>query len=530
MPDDCSAYAHSPFFSPLIQDYLLEKEMVKPLYHRFPKLENFKAQLDEKASNYPLPYRAILADALEEQYQHVSFTSQTKQNIELLRKDNSFTITTGHQLNIGTGPLYFIYKIISTINLCKQLQEAYPEQHFVPVYWMATEDHDLEEINHLYVKNKKVVWNKQGTGAVGRMQVEDMAEVIAEIKQLLGNSTHTNELIALFEAAYQPHLTLTEATRILANILFGGYGLVILDGDDPSLKSLFTPHIQAELHAQFSHSAVSTTTSLMKGYKIQVNPREINLFYLEKNLRERIVLENDRYKVLNTALEFSAVEMQQLVENQPEKFSPNVLLRPLYQEVILPNLCYIGGGGEIAYWLELKAMFDAAKVTFPVLLLRNSVVIASEKTKKRLSKSGLVWEDLFCSPQELTTRLVSQLSANTIDFGALTVQLKQQFTLLYAQAMNTHPSFLTALKAQESKQIKGLQALEKRFQKAKVKQNQDTVDRILALQNEVFPGQKLLERQTNFSDYYSLHGAHFIELLTKRLNPLSMKFSTLFLD
>ena len=306
--------------------------------------------------------------------------------------------------------------------------------------------------------------------------------------------------------------------------------MVILDGDDPSLKSLFTPHIQAELHAQFSHSAVSTTTSLMKGYKIQVNPREINLFYLEKNLRERIVLENDRYKVLNTALEFSAGEMQQLVENQPEKFSPNVLLRPLYQEVILPNLCYIGGGGEIAYWLELKAMFDAAKVTFPVLLLRNSVVIASEKTKKRLSKSGLALEDLFCSPQELTTRLVSQLSANTIDFGALTVQLKQQFTLLYAQAMNTHPSFLTALKAQESKQIKGLHALEKRFKKAKVKQNQDTVDRILALQNEVFPGQKLLERQTNFSDYYSLHGTHFIELLTKRLNPLSMKFCTLFLD
>jgi bacillithiol biosynthesis cysteine-adding enzyme BshC len=288
-----------------------------------------------------------LANTLKAQYQEITTTAETSRNIELLRKDNSFTITTGHQLNIGTGPLYFIYKIISTINLCKQLQEAYPEQHFVPVYWMATEDHDLEEINHLYVKNKKVVWNKQGTGAVGRMQVEDMAEVIAEINQLLGNSTHTNELIALFEAAYQPHLTLTEATRILANILFGGYGLVILDGDDPSLKSLFTPYIQAELQAQFSHSAVSTTTSLMKGYKIQVNPREINLFYLEKNLRERIVLENDRYKVLNTALEFSAVEMQQLVENQPEKFSPNVLLRPLYQEVILPNLCYIGGGGEL---------------------------------------------------------------------------------------------------------------------------------------------------------------------------------------
>ena len=530
MPDDCSAYAHSSFFSPLIQDYLQEKEQIKPLYHRFPKLENFKAQLEEKAANYPAEFREILANTLKGQYRNITITAQTSHNIELLRKGNTFTITTGHQLNIGTGPLYFIYKIISTINLCKQLQEAYPDQHFVPVHWMATEDHDLEEINHLYVKNKKVIWYKQGTGAVGRMQVEGMEAVIAEIKQLLGNLPHTTELIALFEAAYQPQFTLAEATRILANSLFGNYGLVIVDGDTQALKSLFTPYIQAELHTQFSHTAVSATTNLMQGYKIQVNPREINLFYLDNNLRERIVLENNRYKVMNTALEFSGEEMQQLAKNQSEKFSPNVLLRPLYQEVILPNLCYIGGGGEIAYWLELKSMFAHAKVTFPILLLRNSVVTASYKTREKWAKTLFSWEDLFLTPRELTAEFLSKTTSKSIDFTPLKQQLEKQFEALQAAAKTTHPSFLSMLKAQEVKQMKGLDALEKRLHKAQFKTHQETIDRILAIQNEVFPNQSLLERKTNFSDFYSEEGSDFIAQLSTHLNPLEMKFTSLFFD
>ncbi len=530
MPDDCSAYAYSSFFSPLLQDYLQEKEQIKPLYHRFPKLENFKAQLNEKAANFPPQFRTILANTLEEQYKNVAISARTKQHISALRQANTFTITTGHQLNIGTGPLYFIYKIITAINLCKQLQEAYPEQHFVPVYWMATEDHDLEEINHLYVKNKKVVWNKTDTGAVGRMQTEGMDVVIAEIKQLLGNSAPTSELVALFEMAYLPSKTLAEATRILANALFGNHGLVIIDADCRALKSLFAPYVQAELETQFSFSAVQESIALMKGYKIQVNPREINLFYLDKNLRERIVFEDNVFKVLNTALEFSVEEIQKLVENQPEKFSPNVLLRPLYQEVILPNLCYIGGGGELAYWLELKALFCHAQVAFPILLLRNSVVIASEKAKEKWDKTPLSWKDIYLPPDELTHLYLAKTSAKSLDFSGLKSQLAQQFKNLHKEAAVLHPSFLSMLNAQEAKQIKGLAALEKRFHRAEVKTNQEAIDRLLAIQNEVFPNQKLLERSTNFSDYYGIYGLDFLALLLRELHPLKMEFTSLFID
>ncbi len=530
MPDDCSTYAHSSFFSPLIQDYLQEKEQIKPLYHRFPTLENFKAQLDEKASNYPFTFRAILADALEVQYKHFSVTSQTKQNIDLLRKDNCFTITTGHQLNIGTGPLYFIYKIISTLNLCKQLQEAYPDNHFVPVYWMATEDHDLEEINHLYVKNKKVVWDKTGTGPVGRLDTDGMEKVIDEVALLFGQSEPAQELIELFKSAYLNTVTLAEATRKLANALFGNYGLVIVDGDSRELKSLFTPYIQAELETQFSFTEVQATVSCMKGYKIQVNPRAINLFYIENDLRERIVFEDMRYKVLHTNLEFSKSEILQLVQNFPERFSPNVLLRPLYQEVILPNLCYIGGGGELAYWLELKSMFATAKVTFPILLLRNSVVTATHKTREKWAKTTLSWKDIFLTPRELTTRYLDKTMSKSVDFTNLKKQLAQQFSVLQEEVNTTNPSFSSMLKAQEIKQTKGLAALEKRLQKSQIKANQETIDRMLAIQNEIFPNQSLMERKTNFSDYYSTYGADFIVQLLSQLDPLTMKFTSLFLD
>jgi bacillithiol biosynthesis cysteine-adding enzyme BshC len=530
MPDDCSTYAYSSFFSPLIHDYLQEKEQLKPLYHRFPKLENFKAQLDEKATNYPTHFREVLANTLDSQYQNITTSEETQRNLARLRQTNTFTITTGHQLNIGTGPLYFIYKIISTINLCKQLQENYPDQHFVPVYWMATEDHDLAEINHLFVKNQKVVWHKQGTGAVGRLDTEGMEQVIAEIRLLLGSSEVSQELIALFTNAYLSSATLAEATRKLVNALFGQYGLVIIDGDSRELKSLFTPHIQNELATQFSFAAVNESTALLQEYKIQVNPREINLFYLDNNLRERIVFENNRYKVLNTTLEFSAEQIQHLAANEPEKFSPNVLLRPLYQEVILPNLCYIGGGGELAYWLELKLMFATAKVTFPILLLRNSVVTATHKTRQKWAKTPLSWEDLFLTPPELTAEYLAKTTAIQIDFSKLKQQLAQQFSLLHTQAKLTHPSFLSMLKAQESKQIKGLNAVEKRLQKAEKKSHQEAIDRVLAIQNEVFPNQTLMERKTNFSDYYSTYGADFIVQLLSQLDPLTMKFTSLFLD
>jgi bacillithiol synthase len=300
--------------------------------------------------------------------------------------------------------------------------------------------------------------------------------------------------------------------------------LVIIDGDDAGLKKLFAPYIKQELLTQNSFEAVSQTIAKLSPYKIQVNPRSINLFYIENNLRERIVFENQKYKVNNTELEFSETEILNLLNTQPEKFSPNVIMRPLYQEVILPNLCYIGGGGEIAYWLELKSFFESAKVTFPMLLVRNSVLLATEKQAKKADKLNLTWRDLFLKQNILINNLTHKWSAFSIDLTPQKEQLKKQFETLFEIATQTDPSFTGAVKAQETKQLKGLENLEKRLLKAQKRKLHDQLERTTDLQNELFPNKSLQERQANFSEFYLENGDQLIQKIMKQLQPLQQNF------
>ena len=451
-------------------------------------------------------------------------SSTTLNNIQLLNNSNTFTITTGHQLNLFTGPLYFLYKIVSTINLCKELKQTYPDFNFVPVYWMATEDHDFEEINYFNFKGKKFRWNKESFGPVGRLSTEGLNAVLEKFETDLGLGKNASELKNLFEEAYLKHTNLADATRFLADKLFGSHGLVILDADNQLLKKLFIPYAKEELLHQTSHKKVAETAGLLANYKIQVNPREINLFYIEDDLRERIILEDSDYIVNNTELKFTEKELLDELNNHPEKFSPNVIMRPLYQEVILPNLCYIGGGGELAYWLELKSYFDAAKITFPTLLLRNSALLATEKQALKADKLELSWNDLFLKQFDLKDKITKKESRFILDFSKQKDTLKAQFDALREMASKTDPSFIGAVNAQETKQIKGLTNLEKRLIKAEKKQYADTLNRVTVLQDELFPNQSLQERTANFSAFYLEDGKVIIQKLFAVLKPLEHRF------
>ena len=526
MPTDCISYQKSGYFTNLTVDYLDEKTELKPLYNRFPKLENFKEQIAEKQQNFSDKNRKVLVAALENQYKGFTISETTLNNIKLLNNTNTFTITTGHQLNLFTGPLYFLYKIVSTINLCTTLKKAYPEHNFVPIYWMATEDHDFEEINYFNLKNVKIKWNATSNGPVGRLSTAGLEEVLEVFITELGIGENATYLKELFENCYLKHNNLADATRFLANELFGDKGLVILDGDDKSLKQLFIPFIKEELQHKTSYNKVSETNSLLeKNYDIQVNPREINLFYIEDKLRERILFEDNEFKINNTKLTFSEKEILELTENNPEKFSPNVILRPLYEEVVLPNLCYIGGGGEIAYWLQLQSTFEANKITFPILLVRNSVLLTSEKQVQKADKLNLSWTDLFSNQQELFTEKTKEFSNFNIDFSEQKEILKKQFEKLFEIANQTDKSFIGAVNAQQSKQIKGLENLEKKLLKAEKRVHAEKLERIIELQNELFPNQGLQERKANFSEFYLEKGAELIELIFENLDPLKPNFT-----
>lgn len=526
MPTDCISYQKSGYFTKLIVDYLDKKTELKSLYNRFPTLENFKVQLEEKSQNYSAENRISLVTALENQYKGFQISEATSTNISLLSNSKTFTITTGHQLNLFTGPLYFLYKIVSAINLCTTLKKEYPDYNFVPIYWMATEDHDFEEINHFNFKNVKINWNKESYGPVGRVSTQGLKDVFETFALELGIGENASYLKELFENSYLKHNNLADATRFIANELFGDKGLVILDGADKKLKQLFIPFVKKELIHKTTFQKVSETNAMLeKEYEIQVNPREINLFYIEDDIRERIVFENNLFKINNTTLSFSEKEIIELLENCPEKFSPNVILRPLYEEVILPNLCYIGGGGEIAYWLQLQSTFEAYKITFPILLVRNSVLLATEKQTIKAEKLNLSWENLFCNQLVLFAQKTKEFSKFNLDFSEQKEHLKQQFEKLLLIANQTDKSFIGAVKAQQTKQIKGLENLEKRLLKAEKKMHTDELERIIELQNELFPNQGLQERRNNFAEYYNEYGQEFIDKLFKQLKPLEPSFT-----
>ncbi|AWA30029.1 bacillithiol biosynthesis cysteine-adding enzyme BshC [Flavobacterium magnum] len=529
MPTDCITYQDSGYFTPLVVDYLNQKPGVRQWYHRFPSLENFKAQMEEKKRNFPRENRAVLVAELERQYAQIKASALTKEHISLLADDDTFAVTTGHQLNLFTGPLYFLYKIITSINLARELSVKYPGNRFVPVYWMATEDHDFEEINYFNFRGKKFRWNRESAGAVGRLSTEGLDQFLEIFARELGPGLHAETLRTLFSDAYTGHTTLAEATRYLANALFGAHGLVIIDADSAALKKAFVPYVKAELEQQVSFGKVSETIAGFGDYTVQVNPREINLFYLEDQLRERIIFDQGKYIVNHTDLSFTKEEILDLAENHPEKISPNVIMRPLYQEVILPNLCYIGGGGEIAYWLELKAFFDAAGVTFPMLLIRNSVLLATEKQAGKAERLELQWRDLFMKQDALANKKIRSLSEFPVDLSEQKKFLSDQFKKLHDMALHTDKSFTGAVKAQEIKQIKGLENLEKRLLKAQKRKHADELERITNLQNELFPLNGLQERSANFAEFYLEYGDLLIERLVDTLQPFSHHFSVLVL-
>jgi len=528
---DCISYKNISYYSDLIIDYLDKKEVLKPFYNRFPEIENFKAQILEKAENFPSSNREILVQSLEKQYEKLNPSDLTLKNIRLLKDEKTFCITTGHQLNLFTGPLYFFYKIISVINLTKELKQAYPDYNFVPMYWLAGEDHDFEEINFFNFKGKKHEWNSDQKGAVGRFSTKGLEKVFKEFKLALNSSEAAAKLENLFNEAYLKQDNLLEATRFLANEFFAKHGLVIIDGDDNKLKSVFAPYVKSELlHQNLFKEAEKTNEKLNDlNYHIQVNPREINLFYLEENSRERILKTEEEFLINNSEKSFSEEEILKELDNHPERFSPNAVMRPLYQESILPNLCYIGGAGELAYWFELKSYFEKENITFPVLLMRNSALLMSEKQYQKLEKLQLSVADLFLDQEELLDKKTHLISDIKIDFSPQKEHLKKQFSALYELAEKTDKSFLGAVSAQEKKQLNGLKLLEKRMLRAQKRVLKDELERVIILKDELFPNGNLQERVCNFSEFFEIYGEGFIQNLFEKLQPLEMKFDIIYL-
>ena len=511
---------HTGVYAPLMQQLLHNDPALNPFHRGLVSTEAATQAASNRATSFDQSKRYTLVESLHKQYQHLDPDDKTRTQIDALSASNAVTITTGHQLNLFTGPLYFWYKILDVINRAAAMQQADDKHQYVPVFWMASEDHDFEEINHFFLGEQKVRWEAAAAGAVGRMPTTGLDAVLDELTPYWNSTDQAKELLDLFSECYLQEGTLTKATRRLVHQLFGADGLIVVDGDDKTLKSLFVPVLQTEVSEQITHKAVTQTNSALKkavkNFKAQINPREVNVFYLFDDKRLRITTDANLFGTTENPTKWTLQSLGDEIEKHPERFSPNALMRPLYQECVLPNIAYIGGGGELAYWLQLKITFEAFDIPYPLLQHRTTVLLMSEKQVKKCNKLNLPIADLFLPTAVFINKRVRQISDIDIDFSSQRELLKDNFKAFHDLASQTDKSFFGAVKAQEKKQLKGLDKLEKRLLKAQRKKLQDEVVRATDIRNDLFPNNRLQERTAHFSAYVSQAGlAHFtVELKT----------------
>jgi bacillithiol biosynthesis cysteine-adding enzyme BshC len=464
----------------------------------------------------------VLIDVLNGQYATLNKHDRVQQNILLLQNENAYTICTAHQPNLMTGYLYFIYKIIHAIKLAEELSKDHPDKHFVPVYYMGSEDNDLDELGTFRYEEKKFSWDAGGqSGAVGRMRTESLEPLLQELFRLMGPpGENYTELRDIITKAYLRHNTIAAATQYLVNELFGRYGLLVIDPDNAALKRAFIPVMRDDLLSHVAYDIVSAESAKPEQqYKAQAYPRQINLFYLRDDIRERIERQGDSWKVLNTDICWSEQELLAELETSPERFSPNVILRGVFQETILPNVVFIGGGAEVAYWLQLKKVFEHYGVFYPNIQLRQSILWINARDAKARKQLELSITDIFKPEVDLLKNYISLHSSDDWHTSeeenameAIMQQLKQKAARVDATLRASAEASLAKIRYQ-------LQVLEKKMLRAEKKKMHVQLSKISRLKESLFPSGNLQERVENFITYYLQYGTEYFDILMNAMHP-----------
>lgn len=510
------AFEETKQFSPIFLDYINSKEDLKKFYAYKPTLESFKESIESR--EFEPGKRDVLFQVLQEQYKNLEINSAVADNIQALKNENTFTITTGHQLNIFTGPLFFIYKIVAVINMVKVLKETFSTYNFVPVYWMASEDHDFNEINNFKLFGKKYTWETNQKGAVGRFDTSSMKSLLEEIPEMPG----------FFSDGYLEQKNLAHATRYIVNHLFGKHGLIILDADAQELKMELKSIIKDDIFHNHAHALTQKSSEQLENleYKNQVFPRPINFFYMEDGLRERIEEDGDKYIVLNSSLSFSKSKIESLIDKHPEKFSPNVVMRPIYQEVILPNLAYVGGPAEVAYWLQLKGVFDHYQVSFPLLFPRLFVLTLAKTICRKMEKLNLSNLELFDEFNDIKEKVLFSDREAAHDLDDQLTQIQHAFESIKNKAKNIDQSLEGFVISEFKKVEKSVENIQKRLKKAEEQKEEVKINQLKSIIDKLFPDGNPQEREDNFLNFY-INNPSFIDELIDLLDPFVLKYNIL---
>jgi len=514
--------SESNCFSPLITDYLNRKEELKACIEDFHSTDAVKKRIENRP--FSLASRQLLTEVLREQYNDLNLLPETEGALNQLLNENCFTVCTAHQPCVLTGPLYFIYKIVHAIRLCAHYRSFFPDHHFVPVFYVGSEDHDLEEIGHVSFGNKDYHWSTNQKGACGRMHPGELKFLLDELKPFIHwGKENEKQFFELLETAYTTQPTLARATRFIVHSLLGQYGLLVLDADDPRFKKQFASVMHDELlHSVSVEKVHLQAVRLSINYTLQATPRAINLFYLGDQFRERIERDGDQWRVHNSSICWNQEALEMELEQFPERFSPNVILRPLLQERILPNVTFIGGGGELAYWMELKAVFDHFQIPFPLLVLRQSVLWLNVKTSKNQLASGISNQGLFQTADQ-NMRVFFRQDLQYQELEKAMAPMHQSFDLL-RQLADADVLLQRSVEAH----LAGMKRLQERINKKFLNRfrriHSERLQKLRGIYEYVFPGGILQERRSSLFDILKECQEDPIELLMKYTDPDGQRF------
>jgi bacillithiol synthase len=517
LADDYSCYHTIPYVDAhhlpnMIRDYL-KGEFVEDVYSQKPSIESLIHLAKHKSEHFP--HRTTLVSALQRQYHKINTEycddEFVQANINAFASASTVCITTGHQACLGGGPLYSFYKIISAIVTCKHLEKVDSSRRYIPVFWMATEDHDWDEANHFFIGDE--LWKRDITssGAVGRLSNEGMSAWLDAFASALPKGEVSQDILRLLRNAYLNHDTWAEATRQWAHNLFGAHGLVVIDGDDVELKKLFLPVMEGECFHQYAQTDVEINNERLSnaGYSTQVHPSSINLFYLGENTRSYVKRVDNGFSIDDQIL--TDVAFREHLHQYPERFSPNVVLRPVYQECILPNIAYYGGPGELAYWFQLSSVFRRWEIPFPMLLLRHGFAMLTTKMLSKIDRLNLSFLDQ--PAKHWKSMWVEKHSPLRLQLDKERKLLEDIFNELEQMAGRTDKSMQGAVQAQKAKQFKGISNLEKKLLRAEKRKHSETMMLIEELEKHLFPNGIPQERHDSLWYWWLQWGTNPIEVL-----------------
>ena len=515
-------------FTSLFVDYVTEFGNVQQFYGgNFRDDAHWKSLL-KKVAERPID-RSSLAHILGEQNRNFHCGVRTLANIDALLNDNTVAIVTGQQVGLFTGPLYTIFKTLTTLKLVETLAVRYPDYNFVPVFWLEGEDHDYEEVNSIKILSAtndvqefrhelKKSADDQNLGAVGKIEFDETIEsIFANLDQSLIQTEFKSKVLELFRTAYQKGMTFNRSFAHMMNVLLENSGLVFLDPNDKEVKKLLAPLFQRELAEtpKFCQLVVDQSAELEKQYHAQVKPKSVNLFFFHKGGRYLLEPRPDGYSLKGTRQHLSREFVIDAAKNTPELFSSNVVLRPICQDWLLPTLAYVAGPSEVAYFGQLRTLYEAVNIPMPIIYPRASATVIEEKADKVLDRFSVSVVDIFRDVEFVKEKVATEVSEVNLEevFGGTSFSIQEALEGISPVLQKIDPTLIGALENVSKKTAANIEGLKERAVAAQKRQHEVSLRQIDKVTNLVFPQSNFQERELNVLYFLNKYGLEFLRWL-----------------